>query len=293
MQCTNPIRIFPHKKKPATEVLYPQGIEVPCGKCVACRMRQRKEWSIRLLFELSGYDDASFVTLTYDDEHIPENGSLKKSDFQKFMKRLRRLLDAYDVKIKYYACGEYGDNTNRPHYHAILFGLSVEDSKTYIPRVWYQGHIDVGTVTPASINYVCGYIDKKLSGIHEYETYISTGRENVFRLLSNGLGRDYFDSISDEVIEKGYLSVQGKKYSLPRYFLERLKKQGKDLSAFRALSDERSIVMMEKLTGLTITQDDYIEAVGMSDLYDSFFAKRKQANRNYSDALKLKNRQKL
>ena len=121
MNCLNPITLFS-----VDRAKYPDGLDVPCGKCMACRMTRRKEWSLRMLHELKYHNDASFVTLTYDDNHVPDCQSLVKADLQKFFKRLRKLIAPR--KIRYFACGEYGRRTGRPHYHAILYnsGLSQE-----------------------------------------------------------------------------------------------------------------------------------------------------------------------
>lgn len=109
MQCTKPV------------FLAREGLNVPCGKCMACRIARSREWTTRLIHELSYWDKASFVTLTYDNEHLPSDNSLSVRHWQLFMKRLRKQVEP--LKIKYFASGEYGDKFGRPHYHAIIFGL--------------------------------------------------------------------------------------------------------------------------------------------------------------------------
>ena len=95
---------------------------VPCRKCSECKMSRAREWAVRLYSELKTTEKSCFITLTYSDENNPI--ILKKSDFQKFIKRLRK-----DYDIKYFACGEYGDKKLRPHFHAILFGVNFSDDK--------------------------------------------------------------------------------------------------------------------------------------------------------------------
>ena len=120
MQCVKPIRI---KGKQGTYSFknFSDGMYVPCGRCIACRIRKREEWTIRLLHELKYHADAVFVTLTYNDESLPINQkgypTLRKKHLQDFFKRLRINLDRdyHHRKIKYFACGEYGDCTGRPH----------------------------------------------------------------------------------------------------------------------------------------------------------------------------------
>ena len=91
------------------------------------RIARRQEWSMRVIHELAGYKDAVFLTLTYSDDHLPDNGSLVVADLQKFFKRLRKQYAKRNtcIKLRYYACGEYGDRHGRPHYHAIVCGLSL------------------------------------------------------------------------------------------------------------------------------------------------------------------------
>lgn len=100
-------------------------LQVPCGKCIGCRLERSRQWAIRCMHEASLYEDNCFITLTYNDDHLPSNGSLDKTHFQKFLKRLRKSI--YPQKLRYYHCGEYGDEGGRPHYHAIIFGWSPSD----------------------------------------------------------------------------------------------------------------------------------------------------------------------
>ena len=130
MRCTKPIRLM-H----LNHVEYPDGLLVPCGKCLACRIARRQEWSMRVIHELAGYKDAVFLTLTYSDDHLPDNGSLVVADLQKFFKRLRKQYAKRNngIKLRYYACGEYGDRHGRPHYHAIVCGLSLRQGRI---KIW-------------------------------------------------------------------------------------------------------------------------------------------------------------
>ena len=121
MQCTSPFHIknpdrFKYKKP--NELVGDEWLDVPCGHCLACRIARTREWTVRLLHESEFWEDTIFVTLTYDDEHLPSDRSLVPRDLTLFFKRLRK--DLGDRKIKYYACGEYGDTFGRPHYHAII-----------------------------------------------------------------------------------------------------------------------------------------------------------------------------
>ena len=196
---------------------------VPCGKCYTCRKERSKAWAIRLMLEHCEWPKAVFVTLTYDDEHVPKcqqdignvrlkDDTLDKKDFQDFMKRLRKRLDS---PIKYYACGEYGSHTFRPHYHAIIYGLSELDVDT-IQASWPKGFVDVGDVTLQSCNYVAGYVQKKLYGNVAEEVY--GARQCPFSLMSKGLGRKYFEEHWQDMINQGFIRYRDKHIPIPRYF---------------------------------------------------------------------------
>lgn len=199
------------------------GVDVPCGKCIQCRIQKRKEWAMRCYHELDSWDKSIFVTLTYKD--LPPNGSISKKDLQKFFKRLRKSLG--DRKIRYYASGEYGDRTHRPHYHIIIFGLDFDDVDI-IRNAWpycdWQalGMKPFGLVEQKSIEYVARYIDKKYYGQLADEIYLLHGLEVPFQLCSLGLGREYVDKNADRLREDQITTVRGQIYSLPRYYLNRL-----------------------------------------------------------------------
>lgn len=105
------------------------------------------------------HGDSSFVTLTYDDEHLPAQGTLVPKHAQDWLKRLRLAIEPR--RIRYYLVGEYGDESWRPHYHAAVFGLSPLEEDT-VRSTWGMGHITLGTLTPASASYIAGYVTKKI-----------------------------------------------------------------------------------------------------------------------------------
>jgi len=161
------------------------------------------EWKTRLLGELQKHHESCFVTLTYAGiPPITEKGyeSLYKPDLQNFFKRLRQKLKP--LKIKYYACGEYGDQTKRPHYHAIIFGWQpqLKDLKKIgnymtdkvISAAWGLGHVTVGTVTDESIQYVTGYIRKAITGRDANNDKYQHGVQPAFSLSSQNMQHDNF-----------------------------------------------------------------------------------------------------
>lgn len=179
-----------------------------------------------MLHEIQSYDEASFITLTYAEDKLPLRGSddrgiLVKADLQNFFKRLRKVLNG--KKIKYYACGEYGDDKpragvkgSRPHYHAILFGLS--PTEEFLSDVWGMGLVDVATAEIGSIRYVAGYVSKKL-GLHEYPM---SGRPAPFQLSSQGIGTQWAQENMIEILSSGCLTFQGRKLPVPRAYVDKL-----------------------------------------------------------------------
>lgn len=225
--------------------------QVPCGQCLECRIKRAFNWKIRLLHELYSYETACFVTLTYDNEHLPSNGSLVKEDLQKFFKRLRRYYqykNGENAKLKYFACGEYGDLLGRPHYHSIIFGLSpVGNDRRLIQSAWKFckwdkiSHKSIGTVTSDSIMYVCGYITKKILGKQSKMAYEDKGLIPPFQLQSQGLGLNYCLSHQELWQEQGFLSFNGKEVGLPRYYKDKINLNDRvdTLASIRRFATER------------------------------------------------------
>jgi hypothetical protein len=165
--------------------LYLKGIPFPCGQCLPCRINRRRVWTHRLMLESYAHGDAVFVTLTYAPEHLPEGGSLDKRHVQLFLKRLRKSLSPR--RLRYYAAGEYGENTKRPHYHFILFGAALDFDGEAIARAWPFGLAHVGTFTEHSASYVAGYVTKK----HVKKSDVFA-RVPEFSLMSRKPGIGYF-----------------------------------------------------------------------------------------------------
>mgnify|MGYP000188139432 FL=1 len=157
-------------------------VTLPCGQCIGCRLERSRQWAIRCVHEASLHNENSFITLTYANEHLPAWNSLDKTTFPKFMKRLRKSLQ--DKRVRYFHCGEYGDHTGRPHYHALLFGHDFPDKTHWairngnptwrsqeLERLWPFGHSEIGTVTFESAAYCARYITKKVTGHAAREHY--------------------------------------------------------------------------------------------------------------------------
>lgn len=205
-------------------------MSLPCGHCLHCRIQHSREWSTRLLHELNYYDESSFITLTYDDEHLPQDNALHKEELQNFFKLIRR--DLGDRKIKYFACGEYGDKEKkyysvgcpklhgRPHFHIILFGVSGKD-KELIYDNWQKcafERLDIGTVTYDSCRYVADYVLKKYNGDKQKEEYGEI--QPPFQTCSQGIGKRFALDNSDYIRDNMYLYIHGVKVGIPRYYLK-------------------------------------------------------------------------
>jgi hypothetical protein len=197
--------------------------DVPCGRCGYCLSNRRKAWSFRLQKELREHNSASFITLTYSDENLvlatDDRGItypvLHKPDWQNFMKRLRKAQSRItDTKIKYYAVGEYGSQTKRPHYHGIMFSLDPR-LREHIDEIWGQGHSHVGNVTNDSIDYVTKYVVDKYESKH----YLVP----PFASISNGIGLKHLERNYDRY--KGQSVVvngRGYKQVVPRYYRDKM-----------------------------------------------------------------------
>lgn len=207
MQCTNPM------------FLKSQGFWVPCGRCLGCKIAHSREWTIRLLHELSTSDTGCFLTLTYDEEHCPI--SLRKKDLQKFWKRIRKQLKKQNRNIKYFACGEYGDQYGRPHYHAIVFGLDWND-EDLVTEEWPFGFHKFGSVTVHSCGYVTEYCLKKFGRKKDDELYTKLGLEPPFQLCSQGLGLNFALRNSQQLHDNLGITLNGQPVGLPRYYVKKL-----------------------------------------------------------------------
>ena len=150
---------------------------VPCGKCNGCNKDYSRQWSQRIYAESKMHDHNSMVTLTYDDDHLPDNSSLFPRDVTLFFKRLRKR----GLKFSYYYCGEYGDTTFRPHYHIAFFGQDFSlgadyshESKTghalythpLINSEWGKGNCIINDLNSSTAAYIAAYVNKKLRGNH-------------------------------------------------------------------------------------------------------------------------------
>lgn len=242
-------------------------IEIPCGQCIGCRLDYSRQWADRCLVEMKDHSSNYFLTLTYDDAHLPINeyldketgavepiATLVKRDFQLFMKRLRKNYK-YDNKLRFFAAGEYGEHTARPHYHAIIFGLILDDlifykrlgdfnyyTSPFLDGVWKNGYVVVASANWATCAYVARYIVKKQKG-ETKSIYSDFNFEPEFSLMSRkpGIGKDFFDKNYQRFIEEDKIFIStpegSKDLKLNKYYRRLLD----------GVDPEESIVVKERL----------------------------------------------
>lgn len=181
-------------------------ISLPCGQCIGCRLERSRQWAIRCVHEASLHDKNCFLTLTYDDEHLPTGNSLNVDDIQKFFKKLRRRIEP--DRLRFFQCGEYGSINERPHHHCIVFGYDFPDRELFFQGVsgnvyrsamledlWPYGFSSIGDVTFESAAYVARYVLKRL---------MVKMRMNITKVVSLNLSPCRADQVS---VHLGLISI--------------------------------------------------------------------------------------
>lgn len=225
-------------------------IQLPCGRCVGCRLETSRQWAIRCMHEAQLYDRNCFLSLTYRDSCLPVGGSLVYSDFRLFIRRVRERF--HPDPIRYFMAGEYGSHNQRPHYHALLFGFDFPD-KVYLCKspgggdlfrspvleeLWPHGYSSIGDVTYRSCAYVARYVVKK-SGLQPVSSVsVETGevvhRVPEFSRMSTkpGIGARWLERFSSDVYPTGKVVVNGVAQKPPRFYDKRISKMRPDDFAF-------------------------------------------------------------
>lgn len=222
MRCLKPIRLNQPDVYRHTPYSY-----VPCGRCEACLSNKRREWLFRLrkehLFSTSG----DFITLTYDDAHLPRDGLLNKKHVQDFLKRFRKAIHPY--KIRYFVVGEYGEKLGRPHYHLLLFNLPrFFDLKGLLRKTWTFCDVNqwnlpgvIGTITDASLNYCAKYVVSNSGDVpYKFRTFMLCSRKP-------GIGGQVLNDKLVDYLKQGKLKnivrdVGGFPLLLPRYYCDKI-----------------------------------------------------------------------
>lgn len=206
-------------------------IKVPCGQCIGCRLERSRMWAVRCVHEASLYERNCFITLTFDDKHLPEGGSLVKhgKDFSDFMKRLRK---RFGSGVRYFHCGEYGELLCRPHHHACLFNFDFPDKvfwskrggvNLYISKsltdLWEFGFSSIGDVTFESAAYVARYVVKKITGKSADAYYKGLTPEYVTMSRRPGIASGWLDKFKSDVYPDDFIVIRdGVKCRAPRFY---------------------------------------------------------------------------
>lgn len=243
MPCFVPLRAF--KTAQGAIVFKEKGNDVlsqlwlPCGRCIGCKLERSRQWAMRCVHEASLHESNAFVTLTYDDAHLPYRSSLDYSHFQKFMKRLRKRMR---VQCSFVVAGEYGDLNWRPHWHALLFGVNFSDSvpmrmlraheslrrSPLLEELWPFGHSSIGDVNFETAAYVGRYCTKKITGQLAESHYrrIDQDTGEIYHLTPEMLrcsnrrpiGKGWFERFRSDVYPHDYVVVRGKEMKPPKYY---------------------------------------------------------------------------
>lgn len=254
MTCWYPIRGF---RGPGGSVVTSRSrapgsipVVVPCGQCQGCRLDRARDWSVRIAHEASLYEDNCFVTLTYDDAHLPPGGNLSKRDFQLFMKRLRKSI--HPARVRYFAAGEYGDENLRPHYHVILFGYRPKDAYLWrmskntqifrspsLEKIWSDlkgnlvGHVEFGGVSSQSGGYVARYCLKKSNNNYQgrYDRVDpETGEvwtvDPEFMVCSTVpmIGHGWLKQFEVDCFPSDFVVIDGRKVPVPKAYVRKMTK---------------------------------------------------------------------
>lgn len=236
MPCYRPIKGY--RDKSGTFTMKPTGLPmaVKCSKCIGCRLERSRQWAVRCLHEAQMHPNNCFITLTFNDEAMKkrQSTSLRKRDFQLFMKKLRK---KYGPGIRYYHCGEYGEKKGRPHYHAILFNHQFADRKIYkkqgtyviytskeLEEIWGHGFCTIGDANFETAAYVARYILKKKFGKQAEEHYVdkTTGEVRLpeYTTMSRrpGIGSLWYEKHSTDVYPADVVVARGRQMKPPNYY---------------------------------------------------------------------------
>lgn len=241
MACHFPRQVWRRKDGPGFTFRFDEGLtgvggQLPCGQCIGCRLDWAGDWATRCEKEAQCWPHNVFVTLTYDDKHLPIGGSTRSSvskrEFQLFLKRLRK---EFGDGIRFFASGEYGEKSGRAHYHALLFNHRFPDAQLWrstpagplftsaaLQRLWPFGFSSIGSVTFQSASYVARYVLKKAKD--NPSDFLD--REPPFVLMSRrpGIGAYWLEKHLSDVYPAGRVVVGlGALRRPPRYFDEKLK----------------------------------------------------------------------
>lgn len=288
-------------------------LKVPCGQCIGCRLDYSRKWADRMMLELDTWKKAIFVTLTYDRNHVhssvmsvrdvdglflpldpqerivdgeylfPDFYTLDKRDCQLFMKSLRRQFE--DRIVRFYLAGEYGEKTLRPHYHAIIYNIGLNDfsdlkkdgknelgdqyyHSEWMDKLWKRGKVVIADVSWKTCAYVARYVTKKVNGPRSVE-YGIRNCQAEFSLMSRkpGIGKKYLDE-HPYCLDYREINLPtadgGLKIQIPEYYLRQIELT--DPEKFAKMKKDRMFYANDKmLLELQKTDIDEIKYLEMKE----------------------------
>ena len=229
-------------------------MDVPCGKCIGCRLEKSRQWAMRCVHEAQLHEENSFITLTYNNENLPEGANLDVKHFQDFMKRYRKFVAP--KKLRFFHCGEYGENDpnnkkhrksygqsklGRPHYHAIIFGHDFRDKEIYTERdgitlyssktlekIWGKGFCTIGEANFETAAYCARYITKKINGelAEDHYTRIYPDIGSFYKLKPEyitmsrrpGIAAKWLEKYKGDIYPKDHCSINGRIMRPTRFY---------------------------------------------------------------------------
>lgn len=275
MSCYHPLHAYKAKSEDVQKTLITfqrneswkgDRVELPCGQCIGCRLDRAKMWAVRCVHEASLYDENCFITLTYNDENLPENGSLCLRDFQLFMKKLRK--QNSEKKIRFFHCGEYGSELSRPHYHALLFNHDFPDKKPFsknggywtytsgtLSELWPKGFSIVAGLSLESAGYVARYSLKKVTGEKAKDHYGILAPPYATMSRRPGIGKKWFDKYSGDVYPADRVIINGSYSRPPRYYDGLFDKKDRSAYALVKLEREKNEKFVSDIVGGRVVWD--------------------------------------
>lgn len=266
-------------------------VSIPCGKCEDCLKAKARGWAFRILKEAEQFENNYFITLTYDDAHLPVRyvdkgvvNTLIKSEISDFNKKLKTYLNRKGLKsdFRFYGVGEYGSNTARAHYHVIYFNLDIPDLEFYkynngqtyfksefLNSIWSKGFVVVGALDIGSACYVARYCDKKLTRPDSEKVVLSSyGVQPEFSVMSRrpGIGSYYIDKVLNNINNGIYsLSSKGNVFSIPIYYSKKIK----DLLDPKVLEDyeSRNNLLIKNKINRDLLLSDILQTDNLQDYY--------------------------
>lgn len=209
-------------------------IQLPCGQCIGCRLERSRQWALRCVHEATLHDVNCFITLTYDDAHLPKDGSLNLEDIQNFFKRFRERIAPQ--KLRFFQCGEYGTLLKRPHHHACIFGYDFPDKELFfrsasgfcvwrspmLESLWPFGYSSIGDLTFETAAYTARYIMKKVTGRDSDLHYHGLKPEYITMSRRPGIAADWAKKYFSDIYPKDFVTIKGGIKCRPAKFYDRL-----------------------------------------------------------------------